>query len=74
MKKKEPTIDPGDEVLEDVQQLARELWYVNEQVKDCQSVIDENRQLIKTLKEQREKVISKIARCGKYVAPVAKVA
>lgn len=74
MKKIEQTIDPGDEVMEDVQQLARELWFVNESMKDSQAVIDEHKQLMKTFKEQRERVIGKIARCGKYVAPVAKVA
>jgi hypothetical protein len=60
-------VTPGDEVLEDVGQLARELWFVNESMKDSQGVIDEHKQLMKTLKEKRETCITKIAKCGKYV-------
>lgn len=69
-----PTIDPGDEVLEDVQQLARELWCVTDQIKDRTAERDESRQVIKMLKEKQTEIIAKIARCGRYVAPVAKVA
>lgn len=75
MKKQDkPTIDQGDEVMEDVQQLARELWCVNDQIKDRTAERDEARQVIKSLKEKQAEIISKIARCGRYVSPVAKVA
>jgi hypothetical protein len=60
-------VTPGDEVLEDVGQLARELWTVNEQIKDRADERDEATQVLKALKKKREEIITKVARCGKFV-------
>ena len=61
-----------DEVREDVQQLARELWCVNDQMKDRMAQKDEASQVLKSLKKRREELITKIAKCGQFVPAIAR--
>ncbi len=66
--------DVTDDVREDVQQLARELWTVREQIKNRTEERDEATQVLKALKKRQEELVGKIAKCGQFAPATTKAA